>query len=231
VITNEYVAWIRVVDAHPWRPVQPGAELRRKAVRGIPFVPDRRPTVFKELDRPSDGDFSALFRSRSTSAAGHASAEPLPGSSCLARAGRLDARCPHHRLALRPSDHHFARTHVRQRPRPKRHGTFHAASSCSALAARDTSLMMHRSRMMGLRPQQCGALSCSSQFKLAAKRSLTVAFERVHTVDDWYDGARGGAADYHRQPHAYRSLYLDSGTWDPDEDRFELREINAEVLA
>ena len=45
---NEYVASLRVVDAHPQGPVQPGAKFRRTAVRGIPLrrarsLVDRRP--------------------------------------------------------------------------------------------------------------------------------------------------------------------------------------------
>ena len=51
---------------------------------------------------------------------------------------------------------------------------------------------------------------------------MNSSLERVYTIDDWYDGARQGVADYRGRPHAYRSLYLDSATWDPDEDRFEL---------
>ena len=47
-------------------------------------------------------------------------------------------------------------------------------------------------------------------------------YEPVHTVDEYYDGPRIGTADYGGRVHAYRSLYLDSATWDADEDRFEL---------
>jgi hypothetical protein len=54
--------------------------------------------------------------------------------------------------------------------------------------------------------------------------------EAVHTVDDWYDGPRGGAADYRGEPYWYRSVYLDTETWDPDEDRFELTPLTAEAL-
>ena len=56
-------------------------------------------------------------------------------------------------------------------------------------------------------------------------------FEQVYTIDDWYDGPRGGAADYGGVPHVYRSLYLDGDQWNPDEDRFELTPISAEVLS
>ena len=46
--------------------------------------------------------------------------------------------------------------------------------------------------------------------------------EPVHDVDDYYDGPRGGVADYRGRPHRFRSLYLDSEIWNSDEDRFEL---------
>ena len=56
-------------------------------------------------------------------------------------------------------------------------------------------------------------------------------WDQVHTIDDWYDGARAGVADYRRAPYWYRSVFLDSEKWDPDEDRFELTPLTAEVLA
>lgn len=51
-------------------------------------------------------------------------------------------------------------------------------------------------------------------------------WEPVHTMDDWYDGPRGGVADYGGSPHYYRSVYLDTPKWDPDEDRFELTPLS-----
>lgn len=54
--------------------------------------------------------------------------------------------------------------------------------------------------------------------------------EAVHSVDDWYDGPRSGAADYRGVPHWYRSLYLDDKEWNPDEDRFELTSLTPEAL-
>lgn len=54
--------------------------------------------------------------------------------------------------------------------------------------------------------------------------------EPVHSVDEWYDGPRSGAADYRGVPHWYRSLYLDDKEWNPDEDRFELTPLTAESL-
>jgi len=52
----------------------------------------------------------------------------------------------------------------------------------------------------------------------------------VHTIEGWYDGPRSGAANFEGRPHYYRSLYLDSPTWDPEEDRFELTPISADIL-
>ena len=48
------------------------------------------------------------------------------------------------------------------------------------------------------------------------------SWETVHTMDNWYDGPRGGVADFGGAPHYYRSVYLDTPKWNPDEDRFEL---------
>jgi hypothetical protein len=58
----------------------------------------------------------------------------------------------------------------------------------------------------------------------------TSASERVYTVRDWYDGPRTGVADFRGAPHHYRSLYLDSDVWNPDEDRFELVPVTRSVL-
>lgn len=56
-------------------------------------------------------------------------------------------------------------------------------------------------------------------------------FERVYTVHDYYDGLRGGFADFDGAPHAYRSIWReDLGGWDP-ENRYELSPISAEMLA
>ena len=56
-------------------------------------------------------------------------------------------------------------------------------------------------------------------------------FQTLHTIEDYYDGPRSGVADFDGQPHYYRSIYLDSPQWNPDEDRFELSPITQEVLA
>jgi hypothetical protein len=57
------------------------------------------------------------------------------------------------------------------------------------------------------------------------------AWDTVHTVDDWYDGPRGGVADFGGSPHYYRSVYLDSPKWNPDEDRFELTPLPPSAFA
>lgn len=41
------------------------------------------------------------------------------------------------------------------------------------------------------------------------------SFGRVHTLPDWYDGPRGGLADYRGEPHFFQSLFLDLAG-DPD---------------
>src|SRR2546423_9947634 len=56
-------------------------------------------------------------------------------------------------------------------------------------------------------------------------------FQTVHTMEDYYDGPRSGVADFDGQPHYYRSIYLDTPQWHPDEDRFELSPVTPEVLA
>jgi hypothetical protein len=56
-------------------------------------------------------------------------------------------------------------------------------------------------------------------------------FETVYTVDHYYDGPRSGVADFRGKPHFYRSVYLDTNKWNPDEDRFELTPIPSEICA
>jgi hypothetical protein len=55
--------------------------------------------------------------------------------------------------------------------------------------------------------------------------------EVVHTISGWYDGPRTGAADFEGKPYWYRSVYLDSEIWYPDEDRFELTPLTEEALS
>lgn len=52
--------------------------------------------------------------------------------------------------------------------------------------------------------------------------------ERVHTMTDYYDGPRGGVADFHGRPHVYESLWSDlEGDWT---DLFLLMPIDEELL-
>ncbi len=56
-------------------------------------------------------------------------------------------------------------------------------------------------------------------------------FETVHTMTDYYDGPRGGIADFCGVPHVYESTYSDTGD-KPDDaiDVFRLSPVNPEVL-
>jgi hypothetical protein len=55
-------------------------------------------------------------------------------------------------------------------------------------------------------------------------------YERVYTVNDFWDGPRSGFADFDGKPHVYRSLWRDDlDDWDPEEC-FELRPVSAEAL-
>lgn len=54
-------------------------------------------------------------------------------------------------------------------------------------------------------------------------------FERVYTMTDYYDGPRGGIADFERAPHLYGSLWLDHPD-DDDDGRFEPSPVAPEVL-
>jgi hypothetical protein len=56
------------------------------------------------------------------------------------------------------------------------------------------------------------------------------ASDILYTIDDWYDGARHGAATFRGALVRYRSVYLDTAKWDPEENRFELTPISEELL-
>lgn len=60
---------------------------------------------------------------------------------------------------------------------------------------------------------------------------ISPSWETVHTIDGWYDGPRSGAAEYGGVSCWYRSVYLDTNEWNPDEDRFELTPITQDVLS
>lgn len=49
-------------------------------------------------------------------------------------------------------------------------------------------------------------------------------------MDVYYDGPRSGVAEFDGQPHYYRSIYLDTPHWNPDEYRFELSPVTSDVL-
>jgi hypothetical protein len=52
--------------------------------------------------------------------------------------------------------------------------------------------------------------------------------ERVHTMTDYYDGPRGGIADFHGLPHLYDSLWNDEpGNWT---DFFQLMPVDQETF-
>ena len=55
-------------------------------------------------------------------------------------------------------------------------------------------------------------------------------FERVYTIDRWRSGPRAGAANFAGAPHFYRSLTPDDAAWSPEEERFELIPLSAELL-
>jgi hypothetical protein len=59
---------------------------------------------------------------------------------------------------------------------------------------------------------------------------LGAAWNIVHTIDDWYDGPRAGAADYDGRSYWYRSVYLDTPEYNHEEDRFELTPMTPEAL-
>ena len=53
-------------------------------------------------------------------------------------------------------------------------------------------------------------------------------FERVHTMTDYYDGPRGGIADYEGQPHLYESIFNDV---DGYTDIFQLSPVPPDLFA
>ena len=59
---------------------------------------------------------------------------------------------------------------------------------------------------------------------------MQLFFERVYTIDEWRAGPRAGVANFAGAPHFYRSVDPRSEAWSPDEDRFELTPLSAELL-
>lgn len=61
-----------------------------------------------------------------------------------------------------------------------------------------------------------------------------MSFEIVHTVPDWYDGPRGGIANYNGAPHIFQSEFRDFEIQDgefPQRDTFLLMPIDARTFA
>src|SRR5687768_4538331 len=58
---------------------------------------------------------------------------------------------------------------------------------------------------------------------------MTRPFERVYTVNDYYDGPRAGFADFDGVPHAYTSQWSEErDDWD---ELLVLRPVSADLLA
>ncbi len=53
-------------------------------------------------------------------------------------------------------------------------------------------------------------------------------FERVHTMTDYYDGPRGGIADFEGQPHLYESIFNDDA--DDYTDIFRLSPVSQDLF-
>lgn len=58
-----------------------------------------------------------------------------------------------------------------------------------------------------------------------------MTYDRVYTIDEWYDGACTGAATFRGEPHAYRRVALGADAEDAADERFELTPIRPEVLS
>ncbi len=54
-------------------------------------------------------------------------------------------------------------------------------------------------------------------------------FEGVHTLPDWYDGPRGGIADYLGRPHQFESEWRDGE--DLNADTFLLSPVDSDAFA
>jgi len=59
---------------------------------------------------------------------------------------------------------------------------------------------------------------------------MELLFEHVYTIDEWRAGPRAGVANFAGVPHYYRSVTPGSDAWSPDEDRFELIPLSAELF-
>lgn len=76
---------------------------------------------------------------------------------------------------------------------------------------------------------RAGRTSCGSVRPLnLVVRWQAVAYERVHTVDNYFDGPREGLADYQGCPHRYKSEWDDAA--DDWADAFQLTPVDAETF-
>ena len=55
-----------------------------------------------------------------------------------------------------------------------------------------------------------------------------MAYERVHTLSDYYDGPREGLANYHGKPHRYLNQW--DNTADDWSETYELTPVDAEIF-
>jgi len=60
------------------------------------------------------------------------------------------------------------------------------------------------------------------------EKKIGEVFEKVHTVTDWYDGPRGGIAEFHGLPHLYQSLF--DATKDDWSDTLLLTPVDEETF-
>ncbi len=59
---------------------------------------------------------------------------------------------------------------------------------------------------------------------------MELFFERVYTIDEWQAGPRAGVANFAGVPHFFHSVSPDSEAWSPDEERFELTPLSADLF-
>ena len=88
-------------------------------------------------------------------------------------------------------------------------------------AARRLAFWYNESRLARCRPLNVGPLP-------RIGRVMQGGCEIVHTVTDYYDGPRGGIADFDGRPHAYKSLWDDSE--DDWSDGFLLQPVDDETF-
>jgi hypothetical protein len=77
------------------------------------------------------------------------------------------------------------------------------------------------------RPERMAVLRTAIGPSLNGGQTKMSSFEIVHTMTDFYDGPRGGVADFRGRPHAYASLFEKSGVYS---DTFLLMPIQEELF-